>query len=257
MAAQVFGLISRIRVKICEEMKKILHIQPKLRPLDPERLARIPPGAMHGIWKLGYGSAVRKVRVHNRNVEVTLAWEVVRDMRIAEDSCIVVCRNEMTGKLTMAEDSTLDERDVDGRPILGEIIAVSRVRKSCGSYEMSLPIEVRNYFGDVTEKYIKFEPTKYPGVVTIQVVGQWAVTEGKEKMVLEGLRRWPVIGMEAVEAWLVGFEPFREAMANTILPKRYPCRDPRNLARVAAMNEVMIETADWQVELRRSIQWIK
>jgi len=68
-------------------------------------------------------------------------------------------------------------------------------------------------------------------------------------MLTDGLWGWPALIEDCTGAWLDGFEPFAEAMADMILPPLYAKRDPRNLARVKAVNEIMIETADMQAEL--------
>ncbi len=53
----------------------------------------------------------------------------------------------------------------------------------------------------------------------------------------KGLLRWgPGVAL-AEDAYATGFGPFREAIARTTLPPRFPRRDPRNLERVKAIVE--------------------
>ncbi len=53
----------------------------------------------------------------------------------------------------------------------------------------------------------------------------------------KGLLRWgPGVAL-AEDAYAAGFGPFREAIARTQLPPRFPRRDPRNLERVKAIVE--------------------
>ena len=55
---------------------------------------------------------------------------------------------------------------------------------------------------------------------------------------------WPVAVAAAEGDYRVGFAPFREAIASATLPPRYATRDPRNLERVAAIDRIMMQTAD-------------
>lgn len=66
----------------------------------------------------------------------------------------------------------------------------------------------------------------------------------KNKTLTKGVQMWPVAVAAAEGDYRVGFQPFREAIANMTLPPRYATRDPRNLERVAAIDRVMMQTAD-------------
>jgi len=72
--------------------------------------------------------------------------------------------------LTIAEVAVVYECDVDGLPILGRQIAISKVRKSSGSYEVTIPREVQAELGDVTGENMRFGLTNYPGIVTVGVI---------------------------------------------------------------------------------------
>ena len=55
----------------------------------------------------------------------------------------------------------------------------------------------------------------------------------------KGLTRWgPGVAL-GQDAYQTGFAPYREAIARTTLPPRYPRRDPRNLERVKAITTAL------------------
>ena len=66
----------------------------------------------------------------------------------------------------------------------------------------------------------------------------------KNRTLTKGVQMWPVAVAAAEGDYRVGFTPFREAIANGTLPPRYATRDPRNLDRVAAIDRIMMQTAD-------------
>lgn len=66
----------------------------------------------------------------------------------------------------------------------------------------------------------------------------------KNKTLSKGVQMWPVAVAAAEGDYRVGFSPFREAIAQATLPPRYAARDPRNLERVAAIDRIMMQTAD-------------
>ena len=66
----------------------------------------------------------------------------------------------------------------------------------------------------------------------------------KNKTLTKGVQMWPVAVAAAEGDYRVGFAPFREAIASATLPPRYATRDPRNLERVAAIDRIMMQTAD-------------
>ncbi len=232
-------------------MKKILRIKPKLRPLNPERLARITAGAIKSLCKRGFGLPVRPVRVHNRKTEVTLPSNVARELRVVAGSEAVLCRTAAPGMFDMADVSVLDERDVDGLPILHEVVGWIKIRWDTDGFVMTINKGAKAVMGEVVGRFVVYGLTEYPGVVTEKIVARSEVLEAMAKTLTEGLWGWPALIEDCTDAWLVGFEPFADAIENTVLPIRYPCRDPRNMARVEAVNEVMIETADFEAELRR------
>jgi hypothetical protein len=233
-------------------MTKTLHIKPKLRPLDPERLARITAGAIKSLWKRGFGLPVRLVRRHNRKDEVTLPSNVARELSVVAGSEAVLCRTAAPGMLDMADVSVLDEKDWDGRPILGEVVEWIKIRWDTDGFVITITKGAKAVMGEVVGRFVEYGLTDYPGKVTVKAVGTGEVSAGTNKMLTKGLWWWPPRIEDCTGAWLDGFEPFAEAMADLTLPPQYATRDPRNMARVAAVNEVMMETADLQAELRRS-----
>lgn len=150
--------------------KQNLLIWPRVKPLDPVKLDRIAPGAMCGIKKLGYGRPARKVREHNRKKEVTLPSYVGRELGVVAGSFVVWCCTDVPGMLDIAEVAAVYERDVDGLPILGRQLAIVKVRKSSGSFEITIPKEAQAELGDVTGEHLAFVLTNYPGIVTVGVV---------------------------------------------------------------------------------------
>ncbi len=232
-----------------------LSIRPQLKPYIPSRLARITPGQIKGLCKRGYGLPVRPVRLHNRKAEETLPSNVARELRVKAGDYIVRCRTDVEDVLTIAEVSALDERDVDGKPILGEQVEWIKVRWDTDGLVITITKGAQAVYGEVVGKFVVYGLTNCPGVVTEKIVEPSQVLEEMAKMLKEGLWWWPPLIEDSTAAWLVGFEPFMQAMADLILPPLYATRDPRNLARVTAVNEIMIETADLQAELRRSEQW--
>jgi len=236
-------------------MTKTLHIKPELRQLDPERLARITTGAIKSLWERGYGLPVRLVRRHNRKDEVTLPSNVARELSVVAGSEAVLCRTAAPGMLDMADVSVLDEKDWDGRPILGEVVEWIKIRWDTDGFVITINKGAKAVMGEVVGRFVEYGLTDYPGKVTVKVVGAGEVSAGTNKVLTEGLWWWPRLVEDCTGAWLDGFEPFAEAMAELILPPQYATRDPRNMARVDAVNEVMMETADLQAELRRSKQW--
>lgn len=57
----------------------------------------------------------------------------------------------------------------------------------------------------------------------------------KDGVEQKGVARWPVGVSLAQEAFAKGYGPYRDIIERTTLPARYARRDPRNLARVAAI----------------------
>ena len=80
---------------------------------------------------------------------------------------------------------------------------------------------------------------RFPGGVRAAGTVKW-----KNRTLTKGVQMWPVAVAAAEADYRVGFAPFREAIASGTLPPRYAKRDPRNLERVAAIDRIMIQTAD-------------
>jgi len=62
----------------------------------------------------------------------------------------------------------------------------------------------------------------------------------------KGVARFGAGAAAAQQDWASGFEPYANALRSTQLPPRKARRDPSNLARVAAVVQAMIRTADGQ-----------
>lgn len=60
----------------------------------------------------------------------------------------------------------------------------------------------------------------------------------------KGVSRWPVGVSLSQNAFEKGFGPFRDVIERTTLPPRYARRDPRNLARVAAIAKALGEAKE-------------
>jgi len=58
-----------------------------------------------------------------------------------------------------------------------------------------------------------------------------------------GVERWGPGVMAGVDAYERGFAPFRETIASTRLPPKYPRGDPRNYERVKALGEALRKKA--------------
>jgi hypothetical protein len=237
-------------------MTKTLHIKPKLKPLDPERLARITTGAIKSLYKRGYDLPVRLVRRHNRKDEVTLPSNVARELSVVAGSEAVLCRTAEPGKLDMADVSVLDERDWYGLPILGEVVEWIKIRWDKDGFVITINKGAKAVLGEVVGRFVEYGLTDYPGKVTVKVVGTGEVSAGTNKVLTEGLWRWPELIEDCTGAWRIGFEPFMQALEDTMIQPQYAKRDPRNMQRVSDVNEIMMATADMQAELRRSEQWI-
>ena len=167
---QIFSSIRQICCKIAVMKSTNLTIRPRVKPFETVKLDRIAPGAMCGLKKLGYGWPVRKVREDSRKKEVTLPSYVARELRVKAGSFVVWCCTDVPGLLTIAEVTAVYERDVDGSPILGRQVAISKVRKSSGSYEVSIPKQCQAELGNVTGENVSFSMTNYPGIVTAVVI---------------------------------------------------------------------------------------
>jgi hypothetical protein len=91
------------------------------------------------------------------------------------------------------------------------------------------------------------------GVAAAAAAGRFAsgvnkagTAKWKKNATEKGPVRWQQgIGL-AADLYQRGFAPFREAIAGLALPPRFANRDPRNLDRVAAIVQAMIQTKEQQ-----------
>jgi hypothetical protein len=62
----------------------------------------------------------------------------------------------------------------------------------------------------------------------------------------KGVSRWgPGVAL-GQDKYQTGFAPYREAIARTVLPPRFPRRDPRNLDRVKAIVDALVRAKEAQ-----------
>jgi len=149
--------------------------------LDHDQLVKMAAGAMCSLKKRGYGWPVRRVREDSRKKEVTLPSYVARELGVIAGNFIVWCCTDIAGMLTISEVMAVYELDVDGLPILGRQIAYSKIRKSSGSYEVTIPKDVQAELGDVLGENIRFGLTNYPGIVTFGVLRRPNDSAGKRR----------------------------------------------------------------------------
>lgn len=236
-------------------MTTALSIKPELRKLNPAKLARITEGALNSLRARGYDVPLRRVWLRNGKEQLTVPWFVKDEVHVVVGSYVVLCRPDVPGVLDMAEVSVLDQRDVDGRPILGDVVSEIKVRRDGDSLVITIKKEAQAVLGNVVWRFLEFGLTDYPGKVTLKIFETQTSACRLTSTLPECLRRWPESVLDAAAAWRVGFEPFLQAMAVARIPKRCGQGDPRNMIRVPAVNQVMMETADLQNELRRREQW--
>ncbi len=237
------------------KVEKQQEVKQWVRPYSQIKLARIAEGALKSLRTRGYDVPLRRVILRNKKAQLPVPWFVRNELDVVRGSDVVWCRKADSRILDMAEVGVLDERDVDGRPILGEVVATSKIRKDGWSLVITIPKGAQVVLGNVVWRFLDFDLTDYPGKVTLKIFETEASACRLTSTLPECLRRWPVPVLDIAEAWRIGFEPFREAMADAILPPPYARRDPRNFDRLVANYQIMIETADMQAELRRSAKW--
>lgn len=204
---------------------------------------------------MGYDVSFGYVKPRNGKAQMPLPWCVRLELDVVVGSELVMCSKATPGILDVAEVSALDERDVDGKLILGELVVKCPVRRDGGSVVITIPKEAKVVLGNVVLRYLDFGLTDCPGVCTLKIFETPGVAETKVETLTKCLRKWPVPVLDAAAAWRVGFEPFMQAMEVVRITPRYPERGLLNMPRVAAVNEIMMETADLQAELRRREQW--
>jgi hypothetical protein len=236
-------------------MKTDLVIRQKIRPLSQRKLDRMTEGAIRTIRDRGYDVPLRRAKLRNGRELLPMPSFVRREMRVVVGSDIVFCLKAENGILDIAEEGALDERDVDGLPIMGDVVAGIKVRREGWSTVITIPKKAQAVLGDVNERFLQYGRTNYPGKVTLKIFETTAVSEETVETLSKHLQRWPVLVENCTPAWLEGFEPFAKAMAEIELPPRYPRRDRRNLYRAAVVFMIMIGKGARIIELQRSEEW--
>ena len=124
---------------------------------------------------------------------------------------------------------------------------VQGVRGAGAAYQFG----VQNPARDWADATIAGAPAWFSGIQAAHSAGRFesgirraGSVKWKNKTLTKGVQMWPVAVAAAEGDYRVGFGPFREAIASGTLPPRYAKRDPRNLERVAAIDRIMIQTAD-------------
>ena len=82
---------------------------------------------------------------------------------------------------------------------------------------------------------------RFEGKVRAAGTSRW-----KNRTLTKGVQMWPIAVAAAEGDYRVGYQPFRDAIAAGTLPPRYAKRDPRNMDRVDAVVQIMIQTSDLQ-----------
>ena len=254
---QVFGSISRICYKMEVKTMQNLLIRERVKPLNPVKLARMTEGWMKRIRALGYDMPFRMVKPRNGKAPLPMPWFVRSEMNVVVGSDVVLCRTDVPEVLDIAEVTMLNERDVDGKPILGEVVSMSKVRHEGRSIVISIKKEAQAVLGDVVWRFVDFGLTDFPGKVTLKIFETEAPKCRRTTALPECMRRWPVPVVDAADAWRIAFEPFMEELNNTMIQPRYATRDPRNLQRVSDVQKIMMETKDLQEELRCDNDYIR
>lgn len=72
-------------------------------------------------------------------------------------------------------------------------------------------------------------------------VNNAGTSKWKEKALAKGPSRFSEGVYLAGDDYAKGFAPYREAIASLTMPPKFPRRDPRNLARVKAVVDAMVE----------------
>ena len=116
-----------------------------------------------------------------------------------------------------------------------------------GEYEAG----VRNPKKDWEQATIASEANFEAGVqkaIQAKSFGKGVKAAGNEKykkgVIEKGVSRGPVGVQLSQDAYATGFGPFRDIIERVQLPQRYPRRDPRNLARVAAITKALGEAKE-------------
>ena len=124
---------------------------------------------------------------------------------------------------------------------------VAGVRGATAAYQFG----VSNPQRDWADATIAAAPAWFQGLQAAHAAGRFpggvrtaGSVKWKNRTLTKGVQVWPVAVAAAEGDYRVGFAPFREAIASGTLPPRYAARDPRNLERVAAIDRIMMQTAD-------------
>ncbi len=124
---------------------------------------------------------------------------------------------------------------------------VDGVRGATAAYQFG----VQNPERDWADATVAGADSWYQGVMAAHTAGRFPAgvraagsVKWKNKTLTKGVQMWPIAVAAAEGDFRVGYAPFREAIATGTLPPRYPKRDPRNLDRVAAIDRIMMQTAD-------------
>ena len=222
-----------------------------IRPYSQRKLDRITEGALNSLRARGYDVSLRRVWLRNGKDQLTLAWFVKDEMRVIEGDFIVFCLTDDLGVLDMAKESMLDERDVDGRFVLGEVVARCKVRRDGGSLVITITKSAQAVLGNVACRFIDFDLTDCPGKVTIKIFETETSACRLTSTLPECLRRWPESVLDAATAWRIGIEPFMQALEVANIPPHCDKQYDWNMIRLYLVNKLMIETADMRAELRR------
>ncbi len=124
---------------------------------------------------------------------------------------------------------------------------VQGVRGATAAYQFG----VSNPSRDWAEATIAGATAWFQGVQAAHAAGRFdsgvriaGSVKWKNRTLTKGVQMWPVAVAAAEGDYRAGYAPFREAIASMTLPPRYATRDPRNLERVAAIDRMMMQTAD-------------
>ena len=124
---------------------------------------------------------------------------------------------------------------------------VEGVRVASPAYQFG----VQNPQRDWCDATVAGAPAWFSGIQAAHAAGRFpggvrkaGTVKWKNKTLTKGVQVWPVAVAAAEGDYRVGYAPFREAIASGTLPPRYAKRDPRNLERVAAIDRIMMQTAD-------------
>jgi len=127
---------------------------------------------------------------------------------------------------------------------------VAGVRGATAAYQFG----VQNPERDWADATVAGAPAWFQGVQAAHAAGRFeggvrsaGSVKWKNRTLTKGVQMWPVAVAAAEGDYRVGFAPFREAIASATLPPRYATRDPRNLERVAAIDRIMMQTADARI----------